>query len=1006
MKRIISLSGEWQFFLDGERSFSGEKCPSAELFGDTISLPNTVSFSKKGPVNTDKETGCLTDHYKFEGYSWYRRSIRLPYEEERYRYILTFERSRISSVWVDGVYVGTCDSFIAAHTYDITPYIHSEAPTIVVRVSNVDYKVPGGHLTSPDTQTNWNGLLGELSVAVFEGAALLSVQSTCDYEKKCAKLGVEIDAWQATDATLTISSRLCRLKPELMMPDADLSAVRALSAINPADRLTESMLDELLLYAPGEDTEEFPVSLAGGTNQISIEYDLSTTCALWSEENPWVYRITVSLGNDNAHTIWFGLKQFAADGSYFTINGRRTFLRGKHDGMIFPLTGFAPMNVAGWLTVMKTARDFGINHYRFHTCCPPEAAFIAADLLGIYMQPELPFWGTFSGPNDPDYNETAQLFLREEGFRMLRSFASHPSYCMMSMGNELWGNPSAINDLLGEYKAVRPEILFTQGSNNFQWVPNIQPNDDFFSGVRFTIDRQIRGSYAMCDKPLGHVQTKAPGTRFNYDEAIRPSYHSDSAVASEDGTIEIQYGTGVKRVKLTDALEELVPQIPVVSHEIGQYCTYPDFDEIDKYTGVLSAENFRIFKRRLDEKGLLSHAKDFFENSGALAVACYKDELETALRSDRLAGFQILDIQDFSGQGTALVGVLDAFMENKGLVSAAKWRTFCSDAVVQAEFDSYLLTAGDSFHFDVSLAYFCAKALENATLICQITDETGTQMIMHNRLSLDTITDAGRHILGHFSVKIPDETPTGRVKLCVSIERAVDKGEADESDFWSPRIENEYTLWCYPADDTQETPMQRTQNPQCPSDTGTAIANTISEALSLAKEHPNVLLFLSDEENPNSIEGTYCTDFWCFPMFRSISESMGKEIPVGTLGLLIQKEHAALTKFPCETFTTPQWHSIVTASRATILDDTAIEPIVAVIDNFERNHRLGMIYEVKLSDLGCRLLVCTSDLPSLIAAGHKEARLLYDSLMGYLEDVPCSSAFQMSSDAFCKLLKA
>jgi hypothetical protein len=462
----------------------------------------------------------------------------------------------------------------------------------------------------------------------------------------------------------------------------------------------------------------------------------------------------------------------------------------------------------------------------------------------------------------------------------------------------------------------------------------------------------------MCDKPLGHVQTKAPGTRTNYEEAIHPSYHAKSGELSEDGTIEIQYGTGVKRVKLTEAEAELIPSVPVVSHEIGQYCTYPDFREIDAYVGVLRAENFAIFKERLEEKGLGSLAFDYFKNSGALAVACYKDELETALRTPSLAGFQILDIQDFSGQGTALVGVLNAFMENKGLVTAPAWREFCSDAVIQAEFDSYIVHTGEDFSFTASLAFFREGTLEKPVLIVTLTDVFSGKVVAQLEQPVENISEPGRHVFGDFSVRIPEDAGAGKYALTVAL-----KGTD---------IVNRYTLWSYDDEVLKDTASQP------------AVAFTRVQAHDLAKTHKRVLLFLSDEENPDSIEGTYCTDFWCYPMFRSISESMEKEIPVGTLGLLIDKAHPALAQFPSETYSTPQWYSIVTASRSTILDDTNIRPIVQTIDNFERNHRLGLLYEQTLDDLGATLLICTSDLPRLIKEGHAEAAQLMKSLVAYI----------------------
>jgi hypothetical protein len=982
MNQIISLNGTWQFCLDAEKKGLDAHFEKKK-FSDTITLPGTVSLAQKGSRSSARETGFLTDPYRMEGYSWYKRTVSLPFsdaaEMEGWRFTLSLERTRISKVWVDGQEVGSFDSFVAVHRYDLTPWIQQTEPELTIMVSNTDYKVPGGHLTSPDTQTNWSGILGDISLRCEKGAAITGVETTGDNAHGTVAVDVHGNANDCTYGKLTvrISAVPCRLKAKFLEKDANektLLPATAPECHTPDDVLVSALMDTEASLPE----KEYPLATGAEEFSATFTYELFTDtrpAALWSEFEPNLYRITVSLCAEDGEvvdskTTLFGLRDFLAEGDHFSINGRRTFLRGKHDGMIFPLTGFAPMSVEGWLSAMATSRDFGINHYRYHTCCPPEAAFVAADLLGIYLEPELPFWGTFNGPNDEGYNEEAQMFLRAEGFRILEQFSSHPSFCMMSMGNELWGNPSAINDLLAEYKAFRPHILFTQGSNNFQWVPNIQPMDDFFCGVRFTIDRQIRGSYAMCDKPLGHVQTKAPGTRTNYEEAIHPSYHAKRGELSEDGTIEIQYGTGVKRVKLTEAEAELIPSVPVVSHEIGQYCTYPDFREIDAYVGVLKAENFAIFKERLEEKGLGSLAFDYFKNSGALAVACYKDELETALRTPSLAGFQILDIQDFSGQGTALVGVLNAFMENKGLVTAPAWREFCSDAVIQAEFDSYIVHAGEDFSFTASLAFFREGTLEKPVLIVTLTDLFSGKVVVQLEQPVADVTEPGRHVFGDFSVRIPEDAGAGKYALTIAL-----KGTD---------IVNHYTLWSYDNEVLTDAAVQNVSGVLSDAASQPAVAFTRAQARDLAKTHKRVLLFLSDEENADSIEGTYCSDFWCYPMFRSISESMEKEIPVGTLGLLIDKAHPALAQFPSETYSTPQWYSIVTASRSTILDDTDIRPIVQTIDNFERNHRLGLLYEQTLDDLGATLLICTSDLPRLIKEGHAEAAQLMKSLVAYI----------------------
>lgn len=270
--------------------------------------------------------------------------------------------------------------------------------------------------------------------------------------------------------------------------------------------------------------------------------------------------------------------------------------------MIFPKTAFAPTDLEEWLRVMKISKSYGMNHYRYHTCCPPEAAFIAADMLGIYMEPQLPFWGTITEEGEENHNQEEQDFLVEEGFNMLKFFGNHPSYCMMSMGNELWGSKKILNDIIGGYKKFDSRHLYTQGSNNFQWFPNVIENDDFFVGVRLANDRLIRGSYAMCDAPLGHIQTDKPAANHDYDSIIRPKKQASSTEISEDGTVQIQYGTTMKTVKASEADADFIPEVPIVTHEIGQYETYPNFKEIEKYTGSLKARNFEVFRERLEKR--------------------------------------------------------------------------------------------------------------------------------------------------------------------------------------------------------------------------------------------------------------------------------------------------------------------------------------------------------------------------------------------------------------------
>lgn len=114
-------------------------------------------------------------------------------------------------------------------------------------------------------------------------------------------------------------------------------------------------------------------------------------------------------------------------------------------------------------------------------------------------------------------------------------------------------------------------------------------------------------------------------------------------------------------------------------------------------------------------------------------------------------------------------------------------------------------------------------------------------------------------------------------------------------------------------------------------------------------------------------------------MFRSISESMGRDVPVGTLGLCIDHKHPAVRGTRCERWSTPQWYDAVTHADLAILDGTNVTPIVQMIDNFERDHKLGLLFACRVGQGS--LLVCTARL--MEAADRPEIRQLAACLMHY-----------------------
>ncbi|MFS0869183.1 glycoside hydrolase family 2 TIM barrel-domain containing protein [Paenibacillus xylanilyticus] len=942
MLPIINLQGIWKLQLDENKL--GVKLP----YNDTITMPNTTSHARKGKRNDLAEIGALTDEYTFEGWLWLEREFVVSEELEGKHCCLHLERTRVTTVWIDDIPLGTRNSLNTPHEYVLKKGLSAGTHTIKIKVDNTNYPTKGGHLTSKDTQTNWNGITGRIELRFSHAARMEEVQIYPDAMNKSITLSVNLSG-ETQGTAIAVSAQSFAIYEQTSESAADKHQVA--ERIYPCDN-----------------------------NENRLSYEFGDEALLWSDDAPHLYKLTITLRHENGEILdmremVIGLRDFKAKGDTFTVNERPTFLRGKHDGLIFPLTGYAPTDVNEWVRIMSISKSYGINHYRFHTCCPPEAAFVAADLLGIYMEPELPFWGTITDETDPNHNQAEQDYLIEEGLAILRTFGNHPSFVMMSLGNELWGSKERLNAILKKYKQYDSRHLYTQGSNNFQFTPVILEEEDFFSGVRFSRDRLIRGSYAMCDAPLGHVQTDLPSTMKDYDDHILPPEHSNlQDSVAEEQEIQIQYGTVSKTVKAAATDKELNPHLPVVSHEIGQYAMYPNFAEIEKYTGSIKAHNFEIFRERLQEKGMGHLADSFFHASGQLAVACYKEELEAAFRSERLAGFQLLDLQDFSGQGTALVGILDAFMDSKGLISAEEWRTFCSDAVLLARFEKYNYAAGEAFSASVELRYYRQVPLKGKTLKWHLTHESrviseGEHLIKEDHMK-------PYQMLSSITATLPNVVEMTQVTLKLSI---------SETDIYKT-----YELWIYPNQNNIEfadAPVYRELN---------------DEALQKLEKGESILLLPALNKVANSIEGLYSTDFWCYPMFRSISESMNKPVPVGTLGLLIENEHEALQHFPSEKHSTYPWWNIVTHSRSVILDNfpADVQPIVQTIDNFERNHKLGLLFEVKVGK--GKVLVGALDYDQLLS--QIEGRQFIYSLLQYIDSDHFQPSCEIDSNELNRLL--
>lgn len=850
----IDLSGQWQVKLDAEKQ---ETMPQA--YPETMMLPGTTSAAGLGMPNPAKETGCLTDAYRFEGAAWFMRTFTAG-DWTGEQTMLTLERTRKSTVYLDGRPIGHQESLCTPHRYFLPP-VHAGEHTLVIRVDNTDYPTRGGHLTSPDTQSNWNGITGEISLTVAH--TLLTDLTVCpDLRRGCLRVHGHI----------------------IGAPDGVAGIV------------LPGQMEHLLPYRRGVLDGECP---------------LKGNEAFWDEAHPEIHTISIDLDGDVYETT-FGLRDVRTLGRRLLINGRETFLRGKVDNLLYPKTGYTPTDVASWMTILGIAKEYGINHYRYHTACPPDAAFTAADLLGVYMAPELPFWGTVAEEGEEGYDERERDFLFQEGFRILREYGHHPSFLWLSLGNELWGSKDVLNRMMRAYREADDTKLYSSGANNYQFVPDVLDEENVFVGVRLGRERLIRGSYAMCDAPQGIVQMTAPESASNYDASIVPETLGQSG---EAGKVQIQYGTGVKEVDAQSA-DALIPDVPIISHEVGQYVFYPDFSEIPHYTGPLKPRNIEAMRESLERAGLYGEHEAFFRQTGHLAVDCYKREIETLLRSREVSGFQLLDLQDYTGQGTALVGVLNALMENKGLISAEEWREFCAGTVVLGEFASFTGVMGEDIRFDVQISE-CDPEKQHTRIRCTLMDG-------ERELYACDVAPGARHgrLTDAVSVTFPAECYRDAMQERITgltVVLTLEDG-----------TRNHYPIWLIPPIDIRITREGIEKD-------GRMVAFVSAEE----KADGAAIVVPSAE---GQLPAEYCTDFWCYPMFRSISESMGKPVPVGTMGLSIDTASPLLKRFAQEDYTTPAWYAILQTAHVQRLPSD-IRPAVQMIDNTERCARLGILYQ-------------------------------------------------------------
>ncbi len=710
----MDLSGQWTVCLDStdvgmDASFGGK------LFDTSITLPGTTDEAHLGtkctlkPALEKPQLLHLTRAYSYVGPAWYSREIQVPSDWKEKDCILHLERVLWNTqVWIDGQKVkGHEESLTTPHEYDLTPYIQpGKKQVLTVRVDNrkrYDMSVNDlAHAYTDATQVKWNGIVGDMYIKAVEKTRVESLQ---------------------------------------LYPDAASRTVKAVVSIYNSSSQTVPV--NLSLQVKGKDDSKSYASVEAqaeavkGYSTVELTCQLGDNAPLWDEFNPYLYDASVELVSGKSTSLTtetFGLRDIRHEGNKLVLNEKPIFLRGTLECCIFPLTGTPPTDEASWEKLYASAREYGMNHLRFHSWCPPEAAFNVADEMGMYLEIECSSWAnqstTIGDGGDLD------CFIWEESERIVREFGNHPSFCMMMYGNEPAGKVSNayLTNFVTTWKERDARRLYCSGAG---W-PNL-PVNDFLSDSNPRIQAWGQGVKSI-------INAQAPRTDYDWSEYI--------------GRF----------------------QQPMVSHEIGQWCVYPNFKEMAKYDGVMRPRNFEIFQETLAENGMAHLADSFLLASGKLQALCYKADIEAALRTKDFGGFQLLCLSDFPGQGTALVGVLDAFWEEKGYIRPEEYRRFCNSTVPLLRLPKLIYTNQETVKGSLEVAHFGAAPLEVTSTAWTLKTKEGKTIasgtLAHQPVGIGNCIPLGQLEIPLDKVDVPS---------CLTLEATL----GDYANSWH--------IWVYPA---------------------------------------------------------------------------------------------------------------------------------------------------------------------------------------------------------------
>lgn len=652
----------------------------------------------------------------------------------------------------------------------------------------------------------------------------------------------------------------------------------------------------------------------------------------WDEGEGNLYELTAELRDGDCKTVTFGVRDFGDDGKgHLALNGRRIFLRSEANCCEFPETGHPPMTVEEWDKILHLYQSYGVNCMRFHSHIPPEAAFIAADQMGMLMQPELSHWN----PKNAFEAEDSYAYYQKELKQTILWLANHPSFVMMTFGNELWTGDlgrqrmDAMIELAHSLDLTR---MYANGSNAYYGTIGCDAKSDFYTSQKYFTD-DLRGTFAAMpgdERIQGYINNRYPSAAVNYDESM-------------------------KHLRETYAK-------PVFSFEVGQFEVLPDFDELEEFHGISDPANLRLIQEKAEKLGLMKQWKRYVEATGEISRIGYREEVEAAMRTEDMSGISLLGLQDFPGQGTALVGMINSHMESKpfDFAKPEHFASFFRAQLPLVALPKYTYEVGETLEAEVRIANYGKEDLTGPVTYCL----EGADVKQCGELPAVTCPAGGITAAG--KIRIALDRIAQAVRLDLTVEQA--------------GICNRYPIWVYPA-----------VRPVCPAEVY-EIGVLDEKAVQVLQEGGKVYLSPDADKGhlPSSIQTQFTTDFWSVGTFAAQEGGMGQ---------LIDVNHPIFKNFPTEFHTNWQWWPM--ASQRAIIFPHPVKAIVTEMDSYAYMRPMAQLAEFRCG--GGKLIVSSMGLQNL--QEYPEGRALLDAIYQYMTTEEFSPKEEITMKEIQELVK-